>query len=213
MKKWIWWLVIGVGLVAAVAFFGVGAIVSLDGEADAVVSVFDPVSYVNSIWDDKVVPTIMANAVDMATLIEELDRDEAAACSKYGNQAAMGGAHSFMVKGTGQVVEVEESLLRVDVPSCGGNRSVSLRVGPPFTGTEIRDSVGFIEFSSFTNVLEYGAVGGELNTQVRKRIGDNINLEGIEGSTISYYGALTLHDTDDIVVVPVMLEKDGATFQ
>ena len=86
-------------------------------------------------------------------------------------------------------------------------------MGPPFTGTEIRDSVGFIEFSSFTNVLEYGAVGGELNTQVRKRIGDNINLEGIEGSTISYYGALTLHDTDDIVVVPVMLEKDGATFQ
>lgn len=215
VKKWIWWSVIGVGLVVIVALFGIGAVVSLDdeGDVDAATSGFDPARYVNSIWDDKVVPTIAANAVEMADLLEELEKDELAACTEYGNQTAMGGAYSFMVKGTGKVIDVDENVLIIDVPSCSDNCSVGLRIGPPFTGTEIRDSVGFIEFGDFTNVLEYGAVAGELNTRVARRIGDNIDLEDIKGSTISFNGAFTLHGTGDIVVIPVTLEKDGTMFQ
>ncbi len=168
---------------------------------------FNAANYVNSVWDSKVVPTVVEKAVDINTLLAALKQDQAAASKKYGVE--VNGQYHFMVKGTGKVTKVDTSsvngLMTVDLSS----QPVQIQIGPLITGESLRDAVGLFNFGDFTNQIQYGAVSEELNNRAAKDVTSEININNIQGKNIQFYGTFTLGDLKQILITPVKVSQQG----
>lgn len=167
---------------------------------------FDPVSYVNSMWEEKVVPTARNEAVEATQLLGALAADKAKAQETYGRQASGGGPYSFLVKGTGRVLSEEAGSLAVDLLPGDGKADLVVRVGQVITGTAIRDAMSFIEFGAFKNVLEYADVAKELNNRVKATVVNGFDAKAAVGKQIEFHGAFALSDPANITVIPIQLD-------
>jgi predicted lipoprotein len=173
---------------------------------------FNASQFVDSAWDTKVIPTISQKAVDMTTLIDALQKDQAAAEKQYGRQES--GSYSFMVKGEGKVTKVDTSsingLVTVDLPPHDGKHIVNLQIGPLITGESLRDAVGLFNFGDFTNQIEYGAVSNALNDKAAKTVSSSIKPDQLMGKDVSFLGTFTFTDLKNILITPVKLEVKGS---
>lgn len=180
-----------------------GAAAIVDGEG------FDAQQYVGSIWSRRVVPTYRDKAVPVQTLISALAANAAEACARYGNLPAQDSSCAFMVKGTGRITGVSTSLsgteLSVELPPYNGSATISIDVGPAFTGTAVRDALPFIKFAQYVNQVDYAEVGIELNSMVRERVIGNATFTNARGRTITFAGATEGSDPKGISVTPVIL--------
>ncbi len=77
---------------------------------------------------------------------------------------------------------------------------VSILIGPVILGTALRDALG-VEFSEFTNQLDYAAVANALNDRVVQEVVAGVQLEGLVGKSVSFTGARS-----GTGIVPVRLE-------
>ncbi|WP_433187290.1 DUF2291 family protein [Actinoallomurus sp. CA-150999] len=170
---------------------------------------FDATSYANGIWATKVVPAAQKGAVDAATLLPALRADQKAASARYGKQAGAGSPFSFMIKGTGTVTAVNSASavgsVQVDVPGVG-KTDVNLAVGPAFVGTAVRDAVGFIDFSQFTNQIDYADAATALNAKVKTEVVSRVDLKSIKGKKVTFTGAFQLLATSSVMITPITLE-------
>lgn len=204
-------IVVSVGVILCALALSGCKVVQLDEEGNpiGVGDTFDPVAYVDGIWDSSVLPTVRERAVDLPVLLEAITANSDTAKEQYGRQAAAGSAYNFLVKGEGRVLGVETSNMLVDLAPFDGEKDVAVRLGPAFTGTEIRDSLEFIRFNDFKNVLEYADVSNQLNARVRSTVVNLIDKETVAGKQIAFYGAFALKDPNNIVIIPVILEVTG----
>lgn len=188
---------------------------------------FDKVAYVDEIWESKVIPTILEEAHELPDVLKDMVPDEDGFMQKeeliliaeeYG-LITMGEAHAYMVKGTGEVtnVDTESSTGTIELSLDGytGPVKVILYIGPriPFDESAVRDSVGFIKFGDFREQTEYGKVGTEINKRCLERIGLSENADSLQGKTISFYGAFTIRtfnlviiEMKEIYIVPIEID-------
>lgn len=170
----------------------------------------DPESYVEGIWASKLLPTVAAKAVDAPTVLSAIKADPAAAGTTYGRQSGTGSPYSFLVKGAGKVLALDQTgpngTMAVDIAPGDGKQDLFVAVGPVFLGTALRDAVGFIDFSQFVNQIDFANVSTALNTKVREGVVGPLDLKGAVGQTVQFAGAFSLLDPTSIVVVPVELE-------
>jgi predicted lipoprotein len=147
-------------------------------EVDGHAGPFDAGKYVDSIWASKVLPAA-GDAPDLS----------AARC-----------VHPCLVKGQGRVV-------RVETTSRSGlaylDSGAVLQIGPVIRGTALRDALPFIQFSQFTNQLEFARVGNALNDRASKVLA-GIDPPHLEGAEIAFCGAMEPGSPGEIV--PVRLE-------
>jgi len=173
---------------------------------------FNADAYVDSIWQNKVVPTMLERAVDLSTVLAALDADVEAAKKQY-SSGDTGGATHFIVKGTGRVSRAESRTqnrsISLVLQNYQGRAEVAIQVGPVFRGTALRDAVGFIQFNQFVNQLQFADVGNKLNDRVATAVVKDFDLETAQGKQVSFYGAFTLGDRAKIVITPVKLEAGG----
>jgi predicted lipoprotein len=191
---------------------------------------FDPVAYVDGIWDTKLIPTFNEKAVELPKILSEINpgtdgtapKDELIAiANKYGS-ITVGEAHVYMVKGSGKIVSVNTatSLGTVEVVLDGydGPIKALIYVGTriPSDETSIRDSVGFITFGDFKEQTEYGKVASEINKRILSTVLSGIDKNNLIGKTISFKGAFTIRtfnliqiDVKEIRIVPVEIELGG----
>jgi predicted lipoprotein len=187
---------------------------------------FDPVAWVDSVWDSRLYPTIMESAVDLKLILNEMDVDSSGVAAKtdltpiaeaYG-LITVGEAHVYMVKGRGQVINVNTSsstgTMELLLDGYTGPIKVMLYIGTriPSDETSIRDSVGFISFGDFREQTEYGKVASELNKRVNTLVLDQLDKDNLQGKTFSFTGAFTVRtfnliniNLSEIRVVPVQL--------
>lgn len=166
---------------------------------------FDAKTYVEGVWADKVLPAISAKAVDAATLLPAVRKDPAAAAKKYGIAAnATGGLPTFLIKGSGQITEVDKDSPNGPVTVKVGAQQVQIVTGPVIIGTALRDGAG-IKFSDFTNQLDYQAVGTQLNNKVKTEVVGPVADALTVGKTVAFEGVFTLLTPDTITVVPTKL--------
>ena len=139
---------------------------------------FSAKSYVDAIWDRQVIPTVLEGAT----------------------------ADGPLVKGRGRVqsVNTESRSGSLTLELADGSQ-VRLLIGPVILGTALRDAMAFIEFSQFTNQLDYAAVANALNDRVVKDVVAPIDLSALEGRTLSFHGARTPGTND---IVPVRMEVE-----
>jgi len=191
---------------------------------------FDPVVYVDKIWDSKITPTINEKAVDLSLIMGEMKPDSngfaekddlIAIAQKYG-LITVGEAHVYMVKGTGQVVNVDTSsstgIMEIQLDGYTGSVKVLIYIGPriPSDETSVRDAVGFINFGDFKEQTEYGKAGAEINKRIIAKVLTPLNKDQLQGKTITFYGALTIRtfnliniDLKKVTIVPIKIEVKG----
>ncbi len=203
-------------------------VVSIEEAENAVQSeAFDPVAYVDGIWESQLTPTFNERAVELSTILSEMEPDASGTvakedlidiANKYG-LITVGEAHVYMVKGSGKIVSVdaETSLGTAEVALDGyeGPIKVLLYIGNriPSDDTSVRDAVGFISFGDFKEQTEYGKAATEINKRVLATVLDGIDRDNLVGKTISFKGAFTIRtfnllqiDVKEINIVPVEIE-------
>ena len=171
---------------------------------------FDPERYVSDMWDDPLLTTVHADATELNELLPALESDREEASEQYGR--LQGSNYSFIVRGHGQVLEVDTSsgagLMHVDLEPYDGARDVALAIGPVIRRTALRDALPFISFNDFTNQIEYAQVSNELHARVMDSVLSALDTADVVGKTIDFYGAFTLDNLDEIVITPVEIEVE-----
>jgi len=203
-------------------------VVSIEDAENAVQSeAFDPVAYVDGIWESKLLPTFNEKAVELSKILSEMEPDASgtapkdeliAIANRYG-LITVGEAHVYIVKGSGTIVSVdaETSLGTAEVVLDGyeGPIKALLYIGTriPSDDTSVRDSVGFITFGDFKEQTEYGKAATEINKRVLATALGGIDRDNLVGKTISFKGAFTIRtfnliqiDVSEISIVPVEIE-------
>lgn len=182
---------------------------------------FNPNIYVDGIWDSELLPTFREEAVDINTLLSELRSNRESAIETYGRSSAIGdvsASYSFMVRGTGDVVQVEHEglgndvlygVMAVDLEPTDGEADIEISIGDRFSrrNTAVRDAVGFISFNDFTNQTEFASVSTAIKDRILEDVINPLELGELQGSTIEFYGAFTLGSSlSAIEVLPVIIE-------
>jgi len=219
---------LGIALVAAIGGYLVWpyafTVVPIDEDA-AQAGRFDPVVYVDGVWD-RVDATIRENAVDLAEILAAIKpnddgrapkQDLVGVAEQFGLITA-GEAHVYMVKATGTVtsVDTDTSLgtIELEVDGYDGPIAVQVYVGPriPSDESSVRDAVGFITFGDFREQTEYGKVASEINKRVSEMLA-SLDRERLEGTKVTLFGAMTIRtfnlvdiDVRRVNVVPVAIE-------
>ena len=203
-------------------------VVSIEDAKDIVQSeAFDPVVYVDGIWESKLLPTFNEKAVELSRILSEIEpdasgtapKDELTAIAEHYGLITVGEAHVYMVKGSGTIVNVnaETSLGTAEVALDGydGPIKVLFYIGTriPSDDTSVRDAVGFITFGDFKEQTEYGKAATEINKRVLSTVLGGIDRDSLVGKTISLKGAFTIRtfnliqiDVNQISIVPVEIE-------
>jgi predicted lipoprotein len=203
-------------------------VVSIEEAEETVQSeAFDPVAYVDGIWDSELMPTFDKKAVELDKILSEMEPDASGTVAKedlidIASQYGLitdGEAHVYMVEGSGKIVSVnaETSLGTAEVmlDGYGGPIKVQLYIGTriPNDNTSVRDAVGFITFGDFKEQTEYGKAGTEINKRVLATVLGDVDRDNLVGKTISFKGAFTIRtfnliqiDVKEINIVPVEIE-------
>jgi len=203
-------------------------VVSIEEAENTVQSeAFDPVAYVDGIWEPRLLPTFNEKAVELARILSEMEPDASgtvpkddliAIANQYG-LITVGEAHVYIVKGCGTIVSVnaETSLGTAEVVLDGydGPIKALLYIGTriPSDNTSVRDAVGFITFGDFKEQTEYGKAATEINKRVLATVLCGVDRDNLAGKTISFKGAFTIRtfnlvqiDVKEINIVPVEIE-------
>lgn len=199
-------------------------------EQQKISEAFDPVAYVDGVWDSKIIPTINEKAVNLADILTVMHPDAQGMAVKddlievaneYG-LITVGEAHVYLVKGEATVLSVDDStsigVMEIQPVGYDGPIKVNVYLGPriPSDETSVRDGVGFITFGDFKEQTEFGKVGSEINKRVIGQAYGTIDKDQIVGKTISFVGAMTIRtfnlvniDLTKITIVPVSVEVTG----
>jgi len=203
-------------------------VVSIEQEEQAIKSeTFDPVSYVDGQWAEKIVPTIQNDGKDLKTVLGEMQPGPDGKAPKSGlvkvvekyGLITVGEAHAYMVKGEGVVSKVDTSksigLITLTLDGYDGPIQVNLYIGPriPSDETAVRDAVGFITFGDFKEQTEYGKVASEINKRVNAEVLSKLQKDQLEGKRIAFTGAMIIRtfnlvniDLKQVNIVPVTIE-------
>jgi predicted lipoprotein len=177
---------------------------------------FDPVSYVDGIWEERVVPTILEKATDLPTVLTAIGENLEDAGEDYAT-ISQSGALNFVVRGQGVVhsvnTESRNGTAVLQIEEYNGPITVILQVGPLIRGDGVRDGVGFISFGDFREQTEFGQVARELNQRVANEVVAGLDLENLAGKPVSFSGVFTIRTTNqtdinlsEIIITPVLLE-------
>jgi predicted lipoprotein len=213
--------------IALVGRYGFTVVRIEDVEKAAQDEAFDPISYVNGIWDSKLIPAFNEKSVDLSNVLSEIKVDANGTTpkedlidvtNKYG-LITVGESHVYEVTGSGRIVSVnsETSLGTVEIALDGyqGPVKVLLYIGTriPSDETSVRDAVGFITFGDFKEQTEYGKVASEINKRVLSQVLGGIDKNSLMGKTISFMGAFNIRtfnliqiDVKEIRIVPVEIK-------
>jgi predicted lipoprotein len=203
-------------------------IVSIDAAAETVQKeTFDPVAYVEGMWDSEILPAFKDNTVDLTKILSEIQPNADGTVAKDGlvtiaekhGLITVGEAHVYLVRGQGTIVSVdtESSLGTAEILLEGytGPIKTLLYIGSriPSDETSVRDGVGFITFGDFKEQTEYGKVASEINKFILATTLAEIDPENLVGKSITFQGAFTIRtfnlvqiDVNEIRVVPVEIE-------
>ncbi|MGA7394846.1 MAG: DUF2291 domain-containing protein [Terrimicrobiaceae bacterium] len=166
--------------------------------------------FADGVWDSKVLPAIQEKAQDIAKILPEIRADAAGAGQKYGRRESTN-PYSYMVKGTGKVIEVntksQAGTIIVEIP--GLEEKIALQIGPVVRGTALRDATGAAPFDQFSNQLDYADVSKEMNSRAVKTAFAGSDPSSLSGKTITFLGAFTFdpRSKGPLLITPVRVEQ------
>ena len=173
---------------------------------------FNAASYVDSVWDSKLIPHFDSKASDLATVIAAIKTDLDAAGHQYGHRAAAEGSPwSFAVKSSGKIVSVNTEsragTIVVEIGSNSGPQQVTLQIGPVVKGTSIRDSLPFFTFGNVTNQIEFAQVGRAFNEHALKEIEKPLATLKTPGAMLEFKGSISVTSVPETFLITLVSLK------
>lgn len=213
-RKWFGCVLLLIGMLTACTIVPIAEV-----EAIKQSETFDPVTYVDGIWEGQVVPTILEKAVDLPTVLTAIEADLADAGATYAT-VSPSGALNFVVRAQGTVTAVDTASRNgtavIQVAGYSGATQVMLQIGPLVRGDALRDGVGFIKFGDFKDQTEFGQVSKELNRRVTEIVLADLDLAGLVGKQLTFDGVFTIRTTNqttidlsEVVITPILLDVEG----
>ena len=169
---------------------------------------FDAKLYVESVWEEAVIPRIEKEAVEAEVLFNTLNSDPSTAIEKYGYRIEITAPYNFMVKGTATITQanVKSAAATVSIDTNGPDGNpIEIQIGPVLKGTAVRDSMDFIKFEDFTNQLEFANISREMNNRIKATILASLKRENLVGAKIRYIGAFQWVEGKGVLITPVDL--------
>lgn len=196
----LWSVIAAVVVIVAIGFDT--KVVKIGSDADVRQQVFSPAAYGASEFP-KVKASIEQRAVDAVEVGNALAADKAAAGKKYG----VGSVNPVIpVKFTGTVEERKANYNVVKVDGMPEGMVIRVQTGPAVNGTELRDATGEIQFGQFKNQIEYQNAGAALNNEMKKQVLQGVDVENLNGKTVSVVGVFKVVNPKNWLVTPVELE-------
>lgn len=166
---------------------------------------------VEEIWDTKVVPHLREKGTDMAQLGQALKADHDAAGESHGYRpASEGSPWSFATTLKGRILaaKTDTRAATADVDVDGdGKADAILQLGPVIRGTAIRDVLPFIDFTSFTDQIEFAQLSRAFNAKAYETALKELPRESLVGRQVEAFGAFTLRRKGDkILITPVQMK-------
>jgi len=162
-----------VTIVVAAAWLAITRPWTIQPIADSSRGSFDARAYVAHVWDARAMPLLRSRAVPLRPL-----------------PAGML-TRPTPVTIDGVVLDVDTSsrvgTAAIDVVPPDGRPDALLMVGPVFRGTALRDALDFVQFTDFTNQIQFAAVGTALNERALASLGD-IDLSSVKGRHVHVLG-------------------------
>ena len=147
---------------------------------------------------------ITERAVEAPALAEAIEADPEVAAAEHGVEVA--GNTVYSTTFTGTVEEGDSGIYEVNVEGVPEDVAVRVQTGPAINGTELRDATGTLDFGQFTNQIEFQDAGAALNEEMKEQVLDPIDIDSLEGSTVTVTGAFTAINPQGWLVTPVSLE-------
>lgn len=176
---------------------------------------FDPVAYVDGVWQSQILPGVIENAVDAPTVLAAIDADIQKGGETYGR--FVGGSFNFMVKGQGTITAVDTSsrngTMTVKLDGYAGPATIIVQIGPSISGAALRDAGGVVLFGQFKDQTEFGKISRELNKRVADEIVGKLDPATLVGKTVSFSGVFAVSTTNQttidlstITITPVAID-------
>lgn len=179
---------------------------------------FDAVKAIDELWDSKLIPFFEENSHDIKEVLDGLNNDPEGTAESYSySHSDINASYNFPVKGDVKVLSVNtesrRGYIEIDAEPYDGVADAIIQIGPIIKYTSLRDSSYLIPYGDFRNQLEFADMSNEINKRVINEVLSNINMETLTDKTISFIGAFTLVDLDDIQsieITPIAFEiKEG----
>ncbi|HJB10283.1 MAG TPA: DUF2291 domain-containing protein [Candidatus Brachybacterium merdavium] len=191
--------------VLAVILVVVGTKVVPDEEIAAETADFDKETFGAENFPD-IQAGIVKRAVDAPELAEALESDPEGTAEEHGNE--VDGKTVYSTSFTGTVEENESGILDLDVDDMPEGITVRVQTGPAINGTELRDATGDLDFGQFTNQIEFQDAGAALNEEMKEQVIEPVDVDGLEGETVTITGAFTAVNPEAWLVTPATLEVE-----
>ncbi len=135
---------------------------------------FDANKYVATIWDARALPMLRSHAVPFASF-------------EGGPQN-----HATPVSLDGVVLEVNTTsrvgTAAIDAAPGDGRADALLMIGPVIRGTALRDALDFIQFTDFTNQIQFADVSNALNDRVLATVIGRVDTATLKGRHVQVLG-------------------------
>ncbi len=165
---------------------------------------FDSKAYTLDFWQNKL-PTVTGRAVDAADLLDLFEHDMDQAIEKYARTLGIASQHSYLVKGEGRVVEIDEDGIRVRIDGDSGAEVLITTID--LFGNAVRDASGLVDVSDFPNTMEFNTISVEINTIIRTEVVRPAVEKAAVGKNIRFIGAAEVSEDDQNIhplkIIPI----------
>jgi predicted lipoprotein len=167
-----------------------------------------------AIWTPKLRPYFAEKATDLSVLVPAMKLGIDVAGKQYGfRPGGEGTPWSFAIRFKGRIVaantETRAATAAIDLDG-DGKPDATLQLGPVIRGTSLRDALPFVNFSDFTDQIEFASFSRALNDRAYKTVLEPLPRQGLPGREVSGQGAFTMRgSTDEILITPVALQLGG----
>src|SRR5262245_56422029 len=135
---------------------------------------FDAREYVARIWDARALPALHSRAVPFDTFRRE--------STNLATPVTLGGA----------VLDVDTTsrvgMARIAATPGGARADARLMIGPVLRGTALRDALDFIQFTDFTNQIQFASVADALNDRVLATALKDLSAASLKGRQVQILG-------------------------
>ncbi len=176
-------------------------------EVKAGTTSFNASKYASAFWDKKLTPAL-AKSIEIGQLFTLLKTDKEKAFTDHSHALGIGNIKYFLVKGTGNVVAVEENVVTLQIKSTFQKPEVNLATEYIF-GNAVRDASGTIDINEFANSMDFNNVSAEINKIIREKVIPPFKSKVKRGDTITFTGAIELNQLhlslNNLEVIPISL--------
>lgn len=198
------WVAILAVIIGGTRFYAPGTEPTSEAVGDENV-VADPVAFAAEIYQERVVPTITDNAVELPTLLDAIAADPEAAGAEFGHRNGES-PFSYPVRVVGTVAEGKFGEAALEVEGLAEDVTVGVQTGPAVTGTSVRDATGLVTFEMFLNQIDFATVGTELNNQIKETVLAETDFDALMGQEVTVIGAITHDNAAHIKITPISIE-------